>query len=95
MEYQEIPKELERMQARTSRAGAELHQHLSNYVHDSRNLRHEISVDGCCYPVTYEEKTAILDILTTATVEGTTEINRELVSFKLTIYPTGNPFRES
>ena len=34
-------------------------------------------------------------ILSTATVEGKTEINRELVSFKLTIYPTGNPFRES
>lgn len=34
-------------------------------------------------------------VLSTATVEGTTEINRELVSFKLTIYPTGNPFRES
>ena len=34
-------------------------------------------------------------ILTTAAVEGTTEINRELVSFKLTINPTGNPFRES
>lgn len=63
MEYQEIPKELERMQSRTSRAKAELHQHLSNYVYDSRNLRYEISVDGCCYPVTYEEKTAILDIL--------------------------------
>lgn len=63
MEYQEIPKELERMQARTSRAEAELHQHLSNYVYDSRNLRHEISVDGCCYLVTYDEKTAILDIL--------------------------------
>lgn len=63
MEYQEIPKELERMQSRTSRAEAELHQHLSNYVYDSRNLRYEISVDGCCYPVTYDEKTAILGIL--------------------------------
>lgn len=51
------------MQSRTSRAEAELHQHLSNYVYDSRNLRYEISVDGCCYPVTYDEKTAILDIL--------------------------------
>ncbi|HGD9033446.1 TPA: hypothetical protein ACI7LS_004064 [Escherichia coli] len=63
MEYQEIPKELERMQSRTSRAEAELHQHLSNYVHDSRKLRSEIAVDGCCYLVTYDEKTAILDIL--------------------------------
>ena len=63
MEYQEIPEELERMQKRTSRAEAELRQHLSNYVYDSRNLRYEISVDGCCYPVTYDEKTAILDIL--------------------------------
>lgn len=34
-------------------------------------------------------------VLSTATVEGTTEINREPVSFKLTINPTGNPFRES
>lgn len=32
-------------------------------------------------------------ILTTATVEGTTEINRETVSFKLTIYPSGNTFQ--
>ncbi|WMM91856.1 hypothetical protein [Escherichia phage Ecp_YSF] len=63
MEYQEIPKELERMQSRTYRAGAELHQHLSNYVNDSRNLRSEIAVDGCCYLVTYDEKTAILDML--------------------------------
>ena len=63
MEYQEIPKELERMQSRTSRAEAELHQHLSNYVYDSRKLRSEIAVDGCCYLVTYDEKTAILDIL--------------------------------
>lgn len=63
MEYQEIPKELESMQARTSRAEAELHQHLSNYVYDSRKLRCEISVDGCRYLVTYDEKTAILDIL--------------------------------
>lgn len=63
MEYQEIPKELERMQSRTSRAEAELHQHLSNYVNDSRNLRSEIAVDGCCYLVTYDEKTAILDML--------------------------------
>lgn len=63
MEYQEIPKELEHMQARTSRAEAELHQHLSNYVDDSRNLRSEISVDGCYYPATYDEKAAILDIL--------------------------------
>lgn len=63
MEYQEIPKELERMQSRTSRAEAELHQHLSNYVYDSRKLKSEISVDGCCYLVTYDEKTAILDIL--------------------------------
>lgn len=63
MEYQEIPEELGRMQKRTSRAEAELHQHLSNYVYDSKNLRYEISIDGCCYPVTYDEKTAILDIL--------------------------------
>lgn len=63
MEYQEIPKELERMQKRTSRAEAELHQHLSNHVYDSRNLRYEISVDGCCYPVTYDEKTIVLSAM--------------------------------
>ena len=63
MEYQEIPEELERMQKRTSSAEAELHQHLSNYVPDSRNLRYEISVDGHWYSVTYDEKTVILSAM--------------------------------
>lgn len=33
-------------------------------------------------------------VLFTATVEGKTTINREDVSFKLTINPQGNPFNE-
>ena len=63
MEYQEIPKELERMQERTSRAEEKLHQHLSNHVRDSCSLGHEIEVDGCWYPVTYDEKTVILSAM--------------------------------
>lgn len=51
------------MQERTTRAEAELHQHLSNHVQDSRSLRHEIEVGRCCYLVSYKEKTAILDML--------------------------------
>ena len=63
MEYQYVPKELQCMQERTSRAEAELHQHKSNNVQDASRLGYSLELDGRHYMVTYNEKTAILSAM--------------------------------
>ena len=63
MNYEDIPRELNALEARTRRAESVLHQHLSNNVGDEKRMQYTLELDEVVYTVSYNEKAAILSAL--------------------------------
>lgn len=63
MNYEDIPRELNELEARTKRAKAELHHHLSHNVSDEKRMRYTLELDEVVYIVSYNEKATILSAL--------------------------------
>lgn len=63
MNYEDIPRELNALEARTRRAESVLHQHLSLNVSDEKKMRYTLELDEVVYTVSYNEKAAILSAL--------------------------------
>lgn len=63
MNYEDIPRELNALKARTIRAENVLHQHMSNNVGDEKQTKYAMELDEVVYTISYSEKAAILSAL--------------------------------